>query len=110
MAEALHTGDDLSLYDRDFYTWTQDQAAALRRGRFKGLDLEHLAEEIEDWGKSERSAIESYAARILEHALKIGYWTWLGDRNARRPPQGRLPEKDRRHRLSLLFPGVPPPS
>lgn len=83
MAKALHTGDDRSLYDRDFYTWTQDQAAALRKGRFKGLDLEHLAEEIEDLGKSERSAIESYAARILEHALKIGYWTWLGDRNAR---------------------------
>ncbi len=83
MAKAVQTGNDRPLYERDFYTWTQDQAAALRRGRLKALDLEHLAEEIEDLGKSERSAAESYATRILEHALKLGYWTWLGDRNAR---------------------------
>jgi hypothetical protein len=38
------------LYDEDFYAWTQQQAKALRT-HFKGdnrLDVEHLAEEVED--------------------------------------------------------------
>ena len=41
------------LYDIDFYAWTQEQAAALRE-HFRGdnrLDVEHLAEEVEDLGR-----------------------------------------------------------
>ena len=43
------------LYEEDFYAWTQDQAASLRRleaERWNGpLDLAHLAEEVEVWGR-----------------------------------------------------------
>jgi Domain of unknown function DUF29 len=63
------------LYDEDFYAWTRDQADALRRmagERWNGpLDLEHLAEEVEDLGKSQRHAVESLVERILEHLLKL---------------------------------------
>ena len=63
------------LYDEDFYLWTRDQAAALRRlaaERWNGpLDLEHLAEEVEDLGKSQRHAVESLLERVLEHLLKL---------------------------------------
>ena len=60
-------------YDDDFYAWTQYQAAVLRAmpcddNRF---DREHVAEEIEDLGKSEHHAVESQIARILEHFLKL---------------------------------------
>ena len=43
-------------YDDDFYAWTQFQAQVLRslRTRDNRFDREHLAEEIEDLGKSER--------------------------------------------------------
>jgi hypothetical protein len=63
------------LYDQDFYAWTQQQAQALRT-HFKGdnrLDVEHLAEEVEDLGKSELHAIESFIVQIIAHLLKLDY-------------------------------------
>jgi hypothetical protein len=63
------------LYDEDFYAWTQQQAQALRT-HFKGdnrLDVEHLAEEVEDLGKSELHAVESFVEQIIAHLLKLDY-------------------------------------
>ena len=63
------------LYDEDFYAWTQQQAEALRT-HFKGdnrIDVEHLAEEVEDLGKSELHAVESYIEQIIAHLLKLDY-------------------------------------
>jgi hypothetical protein len=62
-------------YDDDFYAWTQYQAEVLRLmavadNRF---DREHVAEEIEDLGKSERDAVRSQIRGIIEHLLKLGY-------------------------------------
>jgi hypothetical protein len=61
------------LYERDYYAWTQQQAAALRarRGGGNTLDYDNLAEEVEGLGKSDRRACESYITRILEHLLKL---------------------------------------
>ena len=65
------------LYETDFYAWTQAQAKELRRlARLRpnaALDLEHLAEEIRDLGKSEKDAVFSLAQRIIEHLLLIGH-------------------------------------
>lgn len=62
-----------ALYDDDFYAWTKAQADALRRRESgaNALDWDHLAEEIEDLGKSDRRACESYIEQILGHFLKI---------------------------------------
>jgi hypothetical protein len=62
-------------YDDDFYAWTQYQAEVLRtmRRTDNRLDRDHLAEEIEDLGKSERSTVFSQITRILEHFLKLAY-------------------------------------
>ena len=62
-------------YGDDFYAWTQHQAEVLRTmpvsdNRF---DREHVAEEIEDLGKSERDAVRSQIRRIIEHLLKLAY-------------------------------------
>ena len=51
-------------YEDDFYAWTQHQAEVLRTmpvsdNRF---DREHVAEEIEDLGKSERDAVRSQSS------------------------------------------------
>ena len=61
-------------YDDDFYAWTQYQAEVLRsmRTRDNRFDREHVAEEIEDLGKSERDTVESQISRIIEHFLKLG--------------------------------------
>jgi len=39
-------------YETDFYGWTQAQAQALRAKDWAALDVDHLAEEIEDVGNS----------------------------------------------------------
>ena len=63
------------LYDRDFYAWTQDQAAALRAWpeamRPNVLDIAHLAEEIEDLGSAQRTAAGSLLRQILIHLPKL---------------------------------------
>jgi hypothetical protein len=67
----------VSLYHRDYYAWALDQAARLRdlarRGASTELDLENLAEEVEDLGKSDRDAVLSQIARIMAHFLKLEY-------------------------------------
>jgi signal transduction histidine kinase len=60
-------------YDTDFYAWTQVQAQALRAKQWEALDLEHLAEEIEDLGKSDRRTIQSHLRILLLHLLKVAY-------------------------------------
>lgn len=62
-----------TLYDADFYTWTQAQAAALRAKDLKALDLDHLAEEIEEVGKSHRHAVQSHLKTLVQHLLKATY-------------------------------------
>jgi hypothetical protein len=62
-------------YEDDFYAWTQHQSEVLRSLRVDDnrFDREHVAEEIEDLGKSERDAARSQIRRILEHLLKLQY-------------------------------------
>src|SRR4051812_21207857 len=62
-------------YEDDFFAWTQYQAEVVRTlptsdNRF---DREHLAEEIEDLGRSYRDAVRSQVRRILLHFLKLAY-------------------------------------
>src|SRR5215212_8857827 len=62
-------------YEDDFFAWTQYQAEVLRTLPTSDncCDREHLAEEIEDLGKSERDAVRSQVQRILIHFLKLAY-------------------------------------
>src|SRR3954470_5735337 len=64
-----------SLYDRDFFLWTQEQAEALRRAAREGsnlpLDWENLAEEIESLGRSFKNSLQSRIAQIIIHLWKL---------------------------------------
>ncbi|BDA86287.1 hypothetical protein Sa4125_38290 [Aureimonas sp. SA4125] len=68
-----------SLYETDLYAWSQDQSARLRAQATTSLDWEHVAEEIESVGESERSEIESRMAVLLTHLLK---WQFQPERRS----------------------------
>ena len=61
---------DPTLYDRDFYAWTAEQAELLRERRFAEVDLEHITEEIESMGRSEKRELVSRLTVLLLHLLK----------------------------------------
>ncbi len=58
------------LYDEDFVLWTEEMARLLRARRFADVDVEHLAEEVEDMGKSYKHEVESRSTVLLVHLLK----------------------------------------
>jgi hypothetical protein len=58
------------LYDRDFYGWANEQAALLRAGNLSAADIEHIAEEIESMGRSEKRELTNRLAVLLAHLLK----------------------------------------
>lgn len=59
-----------ALYDRDFYAWANEQASLLREGKLDHADLEHIAEEIESMGKTEKRELISRLTILLLHLLK----------------------------------------
>lgn len=64
----------LGLYETDYQRWLDQTLSQLRAQDFRNLDLEHLIEEIESLGKSEKRSISSYLMRLCEHLLKLKYW------------------------------------
>ncbi len=60
-------------YEKDFYQWSVDQANYLRMGELGKLDIEHLIEEIETLGNSDKRAMVSYLTNYFMHLLKIQF-------------------------------------
>jgi vacuolar-type H+-ATPase subunit C/Vma6 len=57
-------------YEEDFYAWTAHNAKLLREGKLSEIDVEHIAEEIESMGKSEKRELLSRLAVLMAHLLK----------------------------------------
>ncbi len=62
MNQCLHTAD--------FFGWIMQQADLLRAGRLAEIDREHLAEEIEDMGRSLQRELVNRLTVLLLHLLK----------------------------------------
>jgi hypothetical protein len=63
---------DTDLYERDFYAWTQVQAARLRELRgHNTIDIAHVAEEIADLGASQRNALASHVRLTFQHLILL---------------------------------------
>ena len=60
-------------YEKDVVAWAHEQAELLRSGQLTALDIEHIAEEIEDVGKSEQRELANRMAVLLAHLLKWEY-------------------------------------
>ncbi|MFI0478878.1 MAG: DUF29 domain-containing protein [Candidatus Rhabdochlamydia sp.] len=57
-------------HDEDFYGWAMAEASLLRQHKWNELDIEHLAEELESMGASERREFISRMAQLIFHLLK----------------------------------------
>lgn len=65
--------DEPARYERDLYSWANEQAALLRAGRLAEADVLNIAEEIDDVGNEQYDKLESALRIILVHLLKWDY-------------------------------------
>ena len=71
------------LHERDFNLWVEQTKQQIQNRDFENLDWDNLLDEIDDMGKSEKRALESYLQRLIEHILKLKYWESEKERNLR---------------------------
>jgi hypothetical protein len=62
-----------SLYDDDFYAWTQATTQAIRAGQWDQINRDALAEEIDGLGISQKHALGSHLRNLVMHLLKWRY-------------------------------------
>jgi hypothetical protein len=86
-----------TLYDLDFYQWTQSQSDLLRVEEWEQLDWQHIAEEIESLGKKDKRQVQSRLAVLITHLLN---WEYQPEK---RSPSWRKTLKEQRFRLMLIL-------
>lgn len=70
----------MSIYDEDYWTWTQKQADALRRRSGNELDWDLLAQELDALGATEERELRSRYVVLMLHLLK---WAYQAERRSR---------------------------
>jgi uncharacterized Zn finger protein len=83
-----------TLYDRDFFAWSLEQVKLLRAGKLAEADIEHIAEEIETMGRTEKRELISRLSVLLLHLLK---WRYQPER---RSPSWEASIRVQRNRLA----------
>ena len=59
-----------ALYEDDFHAWTNRQATLIREGRIDELDLDHLADELDDLSKGICHRLVDELTVLFDHLLK----------------------------------------
>ncbi|RIK39455.1 MAG: DUF29 domain-containing protein [Chloroflexi bacterium] len=85
-----------TLYDVDFYAWTQEQAKLLRQEEFSRLDITNLIDEIEDMGKSQQRQLYSRLVVLMTPLLK---WQFQPGKQSRSWQATIRVQRRRLHRL-----------
>src|SRR4051794_1626851 len=81
MARAKRELPAPTLYESDYYSWTLEQAALLREHRIAELNLENVAEEVEDLARRQADELGSRYETLLMHLLK---WEFQPERRSHR--------------------------
>ncbi len=79
----------MSLYEQDFYAWSQEQAALLRAGKASEADLKNIAEEIESMGKTEKRELINRLTVLLLHLVKWRFQPMMRGRSWRLSIEGQ---------------------
>lgn len=73
MTQTKPPSDLQQLYEQDFAQWIEATVNCLKAKDTENLDWDHLIEEIEDLGKSQRRELENRLDVLLAHLLKRCY-------------------------------------
>ena len=63
------------LHEADFNLWVEEMKVKIKNRDIETMDWDNLLDEIDDMGKSEKRSLDSYLQRLVEHILKLKYWT-----------------------------------
>ncbi len=66
------------LYNKDFYTWTQETAALIAAGKWHEIDQALLADEVAGLGRDDKREIAQCVQRLLQELLL--WWALPGER------------------------------
>lgn len=88
-------------YETDIVAWANEQAKLVRNKQFDLLDIEHIAEEIEDVGKSEQRELANRLTVLIAHLLK---WHYQPERQGR---SWQITIKNQRKAIQLHLKQVP---
>jgi hypothetical protein len=80
------------LRETDFVEWAAQTAELLRQGRFAEVDLEQVAEEIQDLADMRKAAVRSQMRRLLMHLIKLRSQSQRGGSSWRRSIAGARAE------------------
>ena len=64
-----------TLYEQDHYSWVEQQVALLRAGRLGEVDVENVAEELSDPGRTHFHRLQSSLKILVMHMLKWDHQT-----------------------------------
>ncbi|MYM36084.1 DUF29 family protein [Duganella sp. FT94W] len=88
-------------YEEDVVAWADEQVALLRAGQWALLDIEHIAEEIEDMNISHRHQLAHRMAILVAHLLK---WQYQPNR---RGASWKRTIREQRERIAKLLKKMP---
>jgi hypothetical protein len=94
--------DARSLYEQDILLWVEDTVTKLKARDFEHLDIDHLIEEVEALGISQRKELLSRLTCLLEHLLKRMYVNLPHDYNG-----WERTIRNQRRELDILLDQVP---
>jgi hypothetical protein len=97
MSQAAEKTTISSLYEIDFYAWTQEQAILLREQQWSRVDLANVLEEIESLGKQQRQELRNRLGILLGHLLK---WQFQPDHRSK---SWRATVREQRYRIRKLL-------
>ncbi|MCJ2036741.1 DUF29 domain-containing protein [Methylobacterium sp. J-068] len=101
MASSSERASNRARYEDDFYSWLIQQADLLRSGRLEDVDLDHVAEELEDLSKSEFGKLQSTLRVLVMHMLK---WDQQPEH---RTPSWIFSIREQRRRYARILAGSP---
>lgn len=83
-------------YEEDFYGWAMANASLLKQGKIKEADMDHIIEELEEMGRSEKAQLINRLSVLIAHLLKWQFQpdfrgrSWSGTIEEQRHKIGRL--------------------